>query len=183
MGFICKHFIRRSPVFPNYGLIVVASKRSDDTTVEFISDSELTESKPQQADTPRIIHVQNSDKPSQLQNAEINATEELPEATSVNITARDGRPTHPADQSTENLLTCSKPMDSRCEEDLEPPPCNCPGIYIFRSSCILIQMKGYFISSRSEYSNFNDQSRTCVNFLDPFFTPRYFIFVRLLWIA
>lgn len=120
---------------------------------ETITDGDSGESKPQRADSPAIIE-QNAVETSQLQNTEINASDELPKDVRVNITARDVvQPSSAVEPSVEKLLTTSKPSASRGESDFGPPSCNCPGIYIFFSSCSLIQIqKVLFTSSRREYS-------------------------------
>lgn len=131
------------------------SKRFGDSVAEneTITDGDSGESKPQRADSPAIIE-QNAVETSQLQNTEINASDELPKDVRVNITARDVvQPSSAVEPSVEKLLTTSKPSASRGESDFGPPSCNCRGIYIFFSSCILIQIqKVLFTSSRREYS-------------------------------
>lgn len=131
------------------------SKRFGDIVAEneTITDGDSGESKPQRADSPAIIE-HNAVETSQLQNTEINASDELPKDVRVNITARDVvQPSSAVEPSVEKLLTTSKPSASRGESDFGPPSCNCPGIYIFFSSCILIQIqKVLFTSSRREYS-------------------------------
>lgn len=112
-----------------------SQKRASDEVAEneIIADSEPAESKPQKPESPGIIHVQESVEAPQLKDTEeINATVEHPKDVRVNLTARGevqlARPTEP---SAEKLLTSSKVVVSRSESDFEPPPCNCPGIYIF----------------------------------------------------
>ena len=68
----------------------------------------------------------------QLQSTEISATDEDPNAVRVNETASGVvQPTRSTEPVAENLLRSSKVEVSRRESDFEPPPCNCPGIYIF----------------------------------------------------
>lgn len=124
-------------------------KRSGDGDVETaIADEDSCESRPQKADSPVAIHVQENAEASQLQHTEINAILEVPgpKDVRVNETARDVvQHSCTTERSVEKLLTTSKPSASRSENDFEPPLCNCPGIYIFFSSCILIQIHRSFI--------------------------------------
>ena len=119
-------------------------KRSGDGDVETaIADEDSCESKPQKVDSPVVIHVQENVEVSQLQHTEVNAILEAPgpKDVRVNETARDVvQDLCTTEQSVEKLLTISKISASRSENDFEPPLCNCPGIYIFFSSCILIQI-------------------------------------------
>lgn len=113
---------------------VFLSKRAgdEDAQSERINDSDLGECKPQNPESPGIVHVQENIEAPQLQSTEINAPDELPKAVRVNITASgDVHPTRSSEPGAEKLLTNSKVAVSRSESDFEPPPCNCPGIYIF----------------------------------------------------
>lgn len=113
---------------------VFLSKRAGDDGLqsERINDSEIGESKPQKPESPGIVHVQENAEPSPLQSTEINVPEENPKDVRVNVTASgDGYPARSTEPGAEKLLTNSKVAVSRSESDFEPPPCNCPGIYIF----------------------------------------------------
>ena len=138
-------------------VLIFFSKRSDDGDAESktVTDADLGESEPPRTDSPAIIHVQKNVEASQLQDTEINATVELSKDVRVNITARDVvQPSSAIEPSVEKLLTTSKPSASRSENDFGPPPCNCPGIYIFFLLVFLFKStEVLFISSRREYSN------------------------------
>lgn len=113
---------------------VFLSKRAGDDGAqsEIINDSEPSECKPQNPESPGKIHVQENAEVLQLQSTEISATDEHPKAVHVNETASgDVQPTRSTEPIAENLLRSSKVVVSRSESDFEPPPCNCPGIYIF----------------------------------------------------
>lgn len=113
---------------------VFLSKRAgdEDAQSERINDSEPGECKPQNPESPGIVHVQEKVEAPQLQSTEINVPDELPKAVRVNITASGNvQPTRSSEPGAEKLLTNSKVAVSRSESDFEPPPCNCPGIYIF----------------------------------------------------
>lgn len=110
------------------------SKHSGDENAESknVTDADTGKSKPHKADSPAIIHVQKNVEASQLQHTEINAIAELPKDVHLNETARDVvQDPSATEPSVEKLLTTSKPSASRSESDFEPPPCKCPGIYIF----------------------------------------------------
>lgn len=109
-------------------------KHSGDENAESknVTDADTGKSKPHKADSPAIIHVQKNVEASQLQHTEINAIAELPKDVHLNETARDVvQDPSATEPSVEKLLTTSKPSASRSESDFEPPPCKCPGIYIF----------------------------------------------------
>lgn len=132
-------------------------KRSGDGDVETaIADEDSCESKPQKADSPVAIHVQENTVASQLQHTEINEILEAPgpKDVRVNETTRDVvQHSCTTERSVEKLLTISKPPASRSENDFEPPLCNCPGIYIFFLLVFLFKStEVLFISSRREYS-------------------------------
>ena len=99
---------------------------------EIINDSIPGECKPQKPESPGTIHAQEGTEVAQLQNTEISAVDELPKDAGVNVTASGVvQPTRSTEPGTEKLLTNCKVAVSRSESDFEPPPCNCPGIYIF----------------------------------------------------
>ena len=109
-------------------------KRADDDGAqsEIINDSEPSECKPQKPESPGKIHVQENAEVLQLHSTEISATDDDPNAVPVNETASGVvLPTRSTEPVAENLLRSSKVEVSRRESDFEPPPCNCPGIYIF----------------------------------------------------
>lgn len=133
------------------------SKRSGDgdAEIEAITDAVPGETKPQKEESLAIIHVQKNVAAPLEQNTEISAIAEHPKDVRVNETARDVvQPSSAPEPSVEKLLTTSKPTASRSESDFEPPPCNCPGIYIFFLLVFLFKSTEIlFISSRREYCN------------------------------
>lgn len=127
---------RRLGIFSTYLLwfAIFLSKRAgeDGAQNEIINDSVPSECKPQKPESPEKIHVQENAEVLQLQNTEISATDDDANPTLVNETASGVvQPTRSTEPVTENLLRSSKVEVSRREGDFEPPPCNCPGIYIF----------------------------------------------------
>ena len=127
---------RRLLIFSAYLLwfAFFLSKRAGDEGVqsERTNGPEPGECKPQNPESPGIVHVQRDVNAPQLQSTEINVPDEQPKAVRVNVTARgDVHPTRSTEPGAEKLLTNSKVAVSRSESDFEPPPCNCPGIYIF----------------------------------------------------
>lgn len=157
---------------------VFLSKRADDDGAqsEIINNSEPSECKPQKPGSPEKIHVQENAEDLQLQSTEISATDEDPNAVRVNETASGVvQPTRSTEPVAENLLRTSKVEVSRRESDFEPPPCNCPGIYIFFFTCILIQMHE---SSRREYLTATEISHELI-WLISFFSCRAHFHFRL----
>jgi len=104
----------------------------DGAQSEIINESEPSECKPQKPGSPENIHVQENAEVLHLQSTEISATDREEDPIRVNETASGVvQPTHLTEPIVENLLRSSKVEVSRRESDFEPPPCNCPGIYIF----------------------------------------------------
>lgn len=161
---------------------IFLSKRAgeDGAQSELINDSEPSECKPQKPESPGKIHVQENAKVLQLQSTEISVTAEDP--IRVNETASGVvQPTRLTEPVAENLLRSSKVEVSRRESDFEPPSCNCPGIYIFFLTCILIQMHE---SSRREYLTATEIGHELIWLISYFLMPRTFPFsFRLLSIA
>lgn len=176
---------RRLGIFSTYLLwfAIFLSKRAgeDGAQNEIINDSAPSECKPQKPESPEKIHVQENAEVLQLQNTEISATDDDANPTPVNETASGVvQPTRSTEPVTENLLRSSKVEVSRREGDFEPPPCNCPGIYIF-FACILIQMHE---SSRREYLTATEIGRELIWLISYFLMPRTLPFsFRLLSIA